>query len=69
MWASQVLRGDEANRQEELPAYWVANVGASARLRGLETFVRLNNVLDDRHATFAPSRSTAASPASRCSAS
>jgi len=49
---SQVLRGDEANRQEELPAYWVANLGASARLRGLETFVRVNNVLDDRHATF-----------------
>jgi outer membrane receptor protein involved in Fe transport len=49
---SQVLRGDEANRHAELPAYWVANVGASVKLRGVETFIRLNNVLDDRHATF-----------------
>ena len=49
---SQVLRGDEANRHDPLPAYWVTNVGATLRLRAVEAFVSVNNALDERYATF-----------------
>lgn len=49
---AQVLRGDEANRHDPLPAYWVTNAGATVKVRGVEAFVRVNNALDDRHATF-----------------
>jgi len=49
---AQFLRGDEANAHRPLPAYWVANVGATVRVRGLEGFVRVNNVLDARYETF-----------------
>jgi iron complex outermembrane recepter protein len=48
----QFLRGDEANAHRPLPAYWVANVGASVTARGFEAFVRVNNVLDERYETF-----------------
>jgi hypothetical protein len=57
--SSQYLRGDDANRQPPLPGYWVANGGATARWRGFEAFVRINNVLDNRYetfGTFAPTR-------------
>jgi len=48
----QVLRGDEANTQRPLPAYWVVNAGASGRWRGLEAFVSIHNLLDNRYDTF-----------------
>src|SRR5206468_622506 len=41
--SSQFLRGDEANTQAPLPAYWVANAGLSAQWRGFEAFVTRNN--------------------------
>jgi len=49
---AQFLRGDEVNRQRALSAYWVANAGATVTMRGVEAFVRVNNVLDERHETF-----------------
>ena len=49
---AQFLRGDEVNRQPTLSAYWVANAGATVTMRGVEAFVRVNNVLDERHETF-----------------
>ena len=49
---AQFLRGDEANVHRPLPAYWVTNVGATVTVRGLEAFVRVNNVLDTRYETF-----------------
>jgi outer membrane receptor protein involved in Fe transport len=49
---SQVLRGDEANRHAPLPASWVANADATVTVRGLEAFVRVHNLLDERYATF-----------------
>jgi outer membrane receptor protein involved in Fe transport len=49
---SQFLRGDEANGHDTLPAYWVANAGATVKARGMEWFLRVRNLLDDRHATF-----------------
>ena len=48
----QFLRGDEVNRQPTLSAYWVANAGATVTMRGVEAFVRVNNVLDERYQTF-----------------
>jgi iron complex outermembrane recepter protein len=50
--SSQFFRGDEANAQRPLPAYWTVNAGLSATWRGLESFVAVNNLLDDRHETF-----------------
>jgi len=50
--SSQYLRGDEVNRQRPLSAYWVADVGASARWAGLEAFVKIRNALDRRYETF-----------------
>jgi iron complex outermembrane recepter protein len=49
---SEFLRGDEVNRQAPLPGYTFVNAGAAARWRGFEAFLRVNNVLDDRHETF-----------------
>ncbi len=49
---SQFLRGDEVNRQKPLPPYWVVGAGASVKVRWLEAFVRLNNVLNNRYETF-----------------
>jgi outer membrane receptor protein involved in Fe transport len=50
--SSQFLRGDEVNRQQPLPDYVVVGVGASVRLRKLEVFARVNNLLDERYETF-----------------
>ena len=50
--SAQFFRGDEANTQRPLPAYWVANAGLSARWRGLETFASINNLLNNRYETF-----------------
>jgi len=50
--SSQFLRGDEANTQAPLPAYWVANAGLSAQWRGFEAFVTLNNLLNNKYETF-----------------
>src|SRR5207245_339153 len=49
---AQFLRGDEVNRQPTLSPYWVANAGATVTMRGVEAFVRVNNVLDERYQTF-----------------
>lgn len=50
--SSQFLRGDEGNRQAPLPAYWVLDGGVTVKHRGLETFVKINNLLDNRYETF-----------------
>ena len=65
---SQFLRGDEANRQRPLPAYWVVNGGLAARWGGFEAFIRINNVLDNRYetfGTFAPNGRLAGNPVER----
>ena len=49
---SQYLRGDEINRQPKLPGYWVAGLGATVKMKKLEAFVRLNNVLNGKYETF-----------------
>jgi hypothetical protein len=66
--SSQFLRGDDANRQPPLPAYWVVTGGATARWRGFEAFVRVNNALDNRYetfGTFAPNGRTPGTPVER----
>jgi iron complex outermembrane recepter protein len=66
--SSQFLRGDDANRQPPLPAYWVVNGGVTARWRGFEAFVRVNNALDNRYetfGTFAPNARTPGTPVER----
>jgi outer membrane receptor protein involved in Fe transport len=50
--SSQFLRGDNANTQAPLPAYWVANVGFAARWRGFEAFANVNNVLNNNYQTY-----------------
>ena len=50
--SSQYLRGDEANTQPKLPGYSVLDASATARWRGFEGFVRLNNVLNNTYETF-----------------
>jgi len=63
--SSQFLRGDEANQQAPLPSYVVVNGGVSARWQGLEGFVNLYNLLDNRYetfGTFAPDARLAGSP-------
>ncbi len=66
--SSQFLRGDDANRQPPLPANWVVTGGATARWRGFEAFVRVNNALDNRYetfGTFAPNGRTPGTPVER----
>lgn len=66
--SSQFLRGDDANTQPPLPAYWVVNTGLSARWRGFEGFVNVNNVLDNQYetfGTFAPDGRLAGAPVVR----
>lgn len=66
--SSQFLRGDEANRQAPLPAYWVLDAGVAARWRGLEAFLRVNNLLDNHYetfGTFAPNPRQAGAPVER----
>jgi outer membrane receptor protein involved in Fe transport len=65
---AQFLRGDEANDHRPLSAYWVTNAGATVTVRGLEAFVRVNNVLDARYqtfGTFAPNGREPGSPVQR----
>ena len=50
--SSQFLRGDEVNRQRPLADYVVVGAGASARIRQVEIFARVNNLLDARYETF-----------------
>ena len=50
--SAQFLRGDDANAQAPLPAYWVVNGSVSARWRGFEGFINLYNVLDNKYETF-----------------
>ena len=50
--SSQFLRGDEVNRQAPLPAFWVMDAGMTIKHRGLEAFLKVNNVLDNRYETF-----------------
>ena len=49
---SQYLRGDASNSQTPLSPYFVVNAGATARWRGLEGFVRINNLLNNQYETF-----------------
>jgi outer membrane receptor protein involved in Fe transport len=48
----QFLRGDEVNRERELPGYVVVGAGGSVKVRALEVFARVNNVFDERYETF-----------------
>jgi outer membrane receptor protein involved in Fe transport len=50
--SSQFLRGDEVNRQAPLPGFWVVDAGITIKQRGLEAFLKVNNVLDNRYETF-----------------
>jgi len=50
--SSQFLRGDPGDTQAPLPAYWVVNGGLSARWRGFEATVTLNNLLNNKYETF-----------------
>lgn len=50
--SSQFLRGDEVNRQAPLAAYWVMDAGITIKHRGVEAFLKVNNVLDNRYETF-----------------
>jgi outer membrane receptor protein involved in Fe transport len=66
--SSQFLRGDEANRQAPLPAYWVLDAGVTARWRGLEAFLKVNNLVGNRYetfGTFAPNAREAGAPVER----
>jgi len=66
--SSQFLRGDDANTQAPLPAYWVTNVGFSARWRGFEAFAKINNALNNSYQTygaFAPDARLDGSPVVR----
>jgi iron complex outermembrane recepter protein len=50
--SQQFLRGDEANRQRPLADYVVVDAGAAVKLRRLEVFTRVNNLLDARYESF-----------------
>lgn len=50
--SAQFLRGDEANRQAPLSAYWVLDGGVTVKHRGVEAFLKINNLLDNRYETF-----------------
>src|SRR6266436_3424703 len=66
--SSQFFRGDEANTQRPLPAYWVMNGGVSSRWRGLEVFASVNNLLNNKYenfGTFAPDARRDGSPVVR----
>jgi iron complex outermembrane recepter protein len=66
--SSQLLRGDEANRQAPLPAYWVLDAGVTVKWRGLDAFLKVNNLLDNRYetfGTFAPNAREAGAPVER----
>ena len=66
--SSQYLRGDESNRQRPLAPYWLSQAGATVRWRGLEEFVQLNNVLNQKYetfGTFAPNGLQAGNPVQR----
>ncbi len=49
---AQFLRGDEANQERPLAPYWVLNAGGVARIGNLETYARVNNVMNTGYATF-----------------
>jgi iron complex outermembrane receptor protein len=66
--SSQFFRGDEANTQRPLPAYWAVNTGLSARWLGFEAFVSIKNLLNNKYetfGTFAPDTRQAGSPVVR----
>ncbi len=66
--SSQFLRGDEVNRQAPLPGFWVMDAGITIKHRGVEAFVKVNNVLDNRYetfGTFAPNTREAGAPVER----
>jgi iron complex outermembrane recepter protein len=66
--SSQFFRGDEANTQRPLPAYWVMNGGLASRWRGLEVFASVNNLLNNKYenfGTFAPDARRDGSPVVR----
>ncbi len=66
--SDQFLRGDEANRQGPLPAFWVIDAGVTVQHRGFEGFLKVNNVLDNRYetfGTFAPNAREAGAPVER----
>ncbi len=50
--SSQFFRGDEANTQRPLPAYWVVNTELSARWHGFEAFASIKNLLNNKYETF-----------------
>ncbi len=65
---SQFLRGDEANHQPPLPAFWVLDAGVALTRGSFEAFVKLNNLLDNRYetfGTFAPNVRDAGAPVER----
>jgi outer membrane receptor protein involved in Fe transport len=66
--SSQFLRGDEVNRQAPLPAFWVLDAGITIRHRGLEAYLKVNNVLNNRYetfGTFAPNSHESGTPVER----
>ncbi len=66
--SSQFLRGDELNRQAPLPAFWVLDAGMTIKHRGLEAYLKINNVLDNRYesfGTFAPNSHQPGAPVER----
>jgi iron complex outermembrane recepter protein len=66
--SSQFLRGDEVNRQAPLPGFWVMDAGITTKNRGVEAFLKVNNVLDNRYesfGTFAPNARQVGAPVER----
>ena len=53
MVGSQYIVGDDANQNEKLPAYWVANLHRSYQLtKELQVFGIVNNLFNQKYATF-----------------
>jgi len=51
--SSQYLVGDESNQAAKLPSYTVFNVRASYQInKSLQIYGRINNLLDNRYATY-----------------
>ena len=51
--SSQYLVGDESNQAAKLPSYTVFNVHASYQInKSLQIYGRINNLLDNRYATY-----------------